>query len=131
MASHDSIRRARPLLGTFVEIEIAGARRSDLNAVIDAAFDAVTLAHRLMSFHEPASDLSRLNREAANVAGLDTRHIVRLGIPDRFIEHAERSELLADLGLDLNGICQAVRSRIGDRSLRFNVQGPKLSNVGL
>jgi 1-deoxy-D-xylulose-5-phosphate synthase len=49
--------------------------------------------------------------EAANGAGLDTRNIVRLGIPDRFIEHAERSELLADLGLDVNGICAAVRAR--------------------
>jgi 1-deoxy-D-xylulose-5-phosphate synthase len=47
--------------------------------------------------------------EAANAAGLDTRNIVRLGIPDRFIEHAERAELLADLGLDVNGICATVR----------------------
>jgi 1-deoxy-D-xylulose-5-phosphate synthase len=48
--------------------------------------------------------------EAANTAGLDTRHIVRLGIPDHFIEHAERGELLAELGLDVDGICQTVRS---------------------
>jgi 1-deoxy-D-xylulose-5-phosphate synthase len=47
--------------------------------------------------------------EAANAAGLDTRNIVRLGIPDRFVEHAERAELLADLGLDVNGICETVR----------------------
>src|SRR5437763_16670450 len=38
--------------------------------------------------------------EAANAAGLPTNNIIRLGIPDRFIEHAERGELLADLGLD-------------------------------
>jgi 1-deoxy-D-xylulose-5-phosphate synthase len=47
--------------------------------------------------------------EAANSAGLDSRNILRLGIPDQFIEHAERNELLADLGLDVNGICAAVR----------------------
>src|SRR5262249_28743571 len=47
--------------------------------------------------------------EAANAAGLDTRGVKRLGIPDRFVEHAERGELLADLGLDVNGICAAVR----------------------
>jgi 1-deoxy-D-xylulose-5-phosphate synthase len=47
--------------------------------------------------------------EAANAAGLDTRHITRLGLPDRFIEHGERAELFADLGLDVNGICQTVR----------------------
>lgn len=60
----DSVRRARPLLGTFVEIEVTAAARSDMNAAIDAAFDAVSEVHRLMSFHEPDSDISRLNREA-------------------------------------------------------------------
>jgi 1-deoxy-D-xylulose-5-phosphate synthase len=47
--------------------------------------------------------------EAANDAGLDTRSIVRLGIPDRFIEHGERHELLRDLGLDVDGICSRLR----------------------
>ena len=50
--------------------------------------------------------------EAANAAGLDTRHIVRLGMPDRFVEHAERGELLADLGLDVNGICATVKQHL-------------------
>jgi 1-deoxy-D-xylulose-5-phosphate synthase len=45
--------------------------------------------------------------EAANEAGLDTRGVRRLGLPDRFIEHGERSELLADLGLDESGILAA------------------------
>jgi 1-deoxy-D-xylulose-5-phosphate synthase len=48
--------------------------------------------------------------EAANAAGLDTRSLVRLGLPDRFVEHAERSELLADLGLDAKGLCRAARN---------------------
>jgi 1-deoxy-D-xylulose-5-phosphate synthase len=48
--------------------------------------------------------------EAANGAGLDTRGVVRLGVPDRFIEHAERGELLAELGLDVAGLCSLVRS---------------------
>ena len=51
----------------------------------------------------PASPLDERARGAARAA-------LRLGIPDRFIEHGERAELLADLGLDLGGICQAVRS---------------------
>ena len=61
----DKVRRARPLLGTFVEIEAAGAARSELDAAIDAAFDAVARVHRLMSFHERESDVNRLNREAS------------------------------------------------------------------
>jgi 1-deoxy-D-xylulose-5-phosphate synthase len=50
--------------------------------------------------------------EAANAAGLDTRNIIRLGLPDRFVEHAERGELLADLGLDAAGICKTVRGAL-------------------
>jgi 1-deoxy-D-xylulose-5-phosphate synthase len=51
--------------------------------------------------------------EACNVAGVDSRHVIRLGIPDRFIEHAERNDLLAELGLDAAGIATAVRQRVG------------------
>src|SRR5712692_3623505 len=50
--------------------------------------------------------------EAANSAGLDTRHIIRLGLPDRFVEHGERGELLPDLGLDVAGICNTVRNAL-------------------
>jgi len=42
--------------------------------------------------------------EAASAARLDTNRIHRLGIPDRFVEHGDRQELLADLGLDTAGI---------------------------
>jgi 1-deoxy-D-xylulose-5-phosphate synthase len=47
--------------------------------------------------------------EAVSELGLDTSRIKRLGIPDRFIEHGERSELLSDLGLDSAGIASACR----------------------
>lgn len=61
----NSVRRARPLLGTFVEIEAAGTARSAIDAAVNVAFEAVARVHRLMSFHEAESDVSRLNREAA------------------------------------------------------------------
>jgi 1-deoxy-D-xylulose-5-phosphate synthase len=54
--------------------------------------------------------------EAAADAGLNTSHVTRLGIPDRFIEHGERSELLADLRLDAAGIaakCRELAERAG------------------
>jgi thiamine biosynthesis lipoprotein len=63
-AAPDSLRRARPLLGTFVEIAAWYAGSADLEIAIEAAFGAVARVHRLMSFHDPASDVSRLNREA-------------------------------------------------------------------
>jgi 1-deoxy-D-xylulose-5-phosphate synthase len=47
--------------------------------------------------------------EAANEMGLEAGRVKRIGIPDRFVEHAERSELLADLRLNLAGIAAACR----------------------
>jgi 1-deoxy-D-xylulose-5-phosphate synthase len=47
--------------------------------------------------------------EACADAGLSAANVQRLGIPDRFIEHGERGELLADLGLDVAGIVRACR----------------------
>src|SRR5260370_35964993 len=54
--------------------------------------------------------------EAANSPGLDTRHIIRLGLPDRFVEHGERGELLPDLGLDPSGICNTIRGALSRAS---------------
>ena len=62
----DRIRRARPLLGTFVEVEVTGSGISEMNRAIDAAFEAIANVQRLMSFHDPNSDVSRLNREASD-----------------------------------------------------------------
>jgi 1-deoxy-D-xylulose-5-phosphate synthase len=45
--------------------------------------------------------------EAANDAGLPTSHVRRLGLPDRYVMHAERDEQLAEVGLDVDGITQA------------------------
>jgi 1-deoxy-D-xylulose-5-phosphate synthase len=58
--------------------------------------------------------------EAASAAGIDARNVVRLGLPDRFVEHAERGELLADLGLDVAGICRTVRAALDKRVREFN-----------
>lgn len=51
-------RRARPLLGTLVEIEARG--RAAARAV-EAGFAAVARVQQLMSRFDPASDISRLN----------------------------------------------------------------------
>ena len=64
--------------------------------------------------------------EAANAAGLETRHIVRKGYPDRFIEHGDRNELLEDLGLDAHGLAEAVR-----KQLESNADSGSLSGVGV
>jgi 1-deoxy-D-xylulose-5-phosphate synthase len=61
--------------------------------------------------------------EAVNSAGLDARNVVRLGLPDRFVEHGERAELLAELGLDVAGICAAVRRRLEAREETQGTRG--------
>ncbi|MFW6171090.1 MAG: 1-deoxy-D-xylulose-5-phosphate synthase [Planctomycetota bacterium] len=55
--------------------------------------------------------------EAANDMRLDTSKVRRLGIPDEFVEHGERAELLANLQLDAPGIvrvCQEWVARVQD-----------------
>ncbi len=59
------VRRARPLLGTLVEISVRSDDAARMTRAVEAAFTAIAKAHRLMSFQERASDVTRLNRCAA------------------------------------------------------------------
>lgn len=47
--------------------------------------------------------------EAANAQGLRTDHIRVLALPDQFAEHGERDDLLADCGLDAEGLVATIR----------------------
>ncbi len=62
------LRRARPLLGTFVDIRVTAANAVRAERAVCAAFTAIDRVQALMSFHDAASDLSRLNRFAASRA---------------------------------------------------------------
>jgi thiamine biosynthesis lipoprotein len=62
--SSPTIERCRPALGTFARISVRGVPADVAHAAIDAAFEEIAVVHRLMSFHEADSDVSRLNREA-------------------------------------------------------------------
>jgi hypothetical protein len=61
LSQPDSVRRAKPLLGTFVEITVRDATPIRVDDEIDCAFDAIARGHRSMSFHDRKSDISRLN----------------------------------------------------------------------
>jgi FAD:protein FMN transferase len=61
------VRRARPLLGTFVEIVVDQLSLWESNRAIDAAFQAIEEVQYRMSFHDPGSTLSFLNRNAGHV----------------------------------------------------------------
>jgi FAD:protein FMN transferase len=60
----DELRRARPLLGTIVEITIGSHQTRAAEGAIEQAFASIAVIHRQMSFHDPNSMLSRVNREA-------------------------------------------------------------------
>jgi 1-deoxy-D-xylulose-5-phosphate synthase len=52
--------------------------------------------------------------EAAADAHLDASRVRRLGIPDIYVEHGERDELLADLGMDVTNIVKTCRELAGE-----------------
>ncbi len=47
--------------------------------------------------------------EAAATASKDTSRITRLGVPDQFVEHGDRNDLLHDLDLSIEGLVAAAR----------------------
>ncbi len=54
--------------------------------------------------------------ELASDRGWDARHLRRMGIPDQFVEHGEREELLAELGLSPQGLAAKCRELAGQVS---------------
>jgi thiamine biosynthesis lipoprotein len=76
------VQRLRPLLGTLVAIRI-DACTGDADAAFAAAFARIDAVHRAMSFHETASELCRLNREASRTpqaVAADVWRVLRAGL---------------------------------------------------
>lgn len=63
-----ALRRARPALGTLVEISVEGLPQAAALQALEAAFAEVAAVQRCMSFHAPDSDLARLHRAAPGSA---------------------------------------------------------------
>ena len=72
-------RRAQPWLGTLVDITIADTLDSgQLATGFNAAFARIGEVHRLMSFHDPHSDVSRINRAAVGTPVVVNAHTARV-----------------------------------------------------
>ncbi len=74
-----AVERSRPLLGTFVNIKVGGLPAAEAHRAIDAGYEVIAQVHAAMSFHEPESEISALNRGAAREAvsvSSDTFHVV-------------------------------------------------------
>jgi FAD:protein FMN transferase len=89
------IERARPLLGTYVAIRVGGLPEGPAHRAIDAAYEAIARVHRRMSFHDPASDVARLNQDAARRAVAVHRDTV--AVLRRSLEVAAASEGAFDI----------------------------------
>jgi FAD:protein FMN transferase len=66
VASTVECARAQLWLGTLVEIRAQARARSTLARAMAAAFAAVARVHHALSGHDERSELTRINREAAN-----------------------------------------------------------------
>jgi thiamine biosynthesis lipoprotein len=61
-----TIQRAQPWLGTLVDIAASDPDQDALSAAIDRAFARVAAIHAVMGFHDAASELSQVNRNATH-----------------------------------------------------------------
>ena len=62
---------------------------------------------------------------AVNEALLAQHHavpVLNLGLPDQFVEHGTREELLADCGLDASGVQRSIQKRLRSRDLDDKAQ---------
>jgi len=96
-ATSANIRRARPMLGTFVDIDVDDVDEWRAEGAVEAAFAAVAEVHRLMSFHEADSDLSRLNRIASSRA--IPVHPWTYGVMEMAMDMNRRSAGAFDIGV--------------------------------
>jgi len=86
--------RCKPLLGTYVEIstnDISPQNSESIaNHAIDRAFDAIELVQKLMGFHSPDSELSKINqRSHLDILGVHewTFKVLSAAKPKRFIPY--------------------------------------------
>jgi len=106
----DCVAAAESLAGEGLDVGVLNARFAkplDVEAIVEA----VRSGRFVLTVEEGAlmGGFGSAVLEAASDAGCSTAHVHRLGVPDRFIEHGSRAELLAELGLDAAGIAQACR----------------------
>jgi len=129
-----SVRRARPLLGTYVEIAASGLDQARLHDAIDRAFAAVETVHGLMSFQEPDSELGLLNRQGRAVAaGLHPWTTQVLAAAAEFRERsagAFNAAVGARGWLDLSGIAKGFAVDRAVEAMRAAGVGQGVVNAG-
>ncbi len=96
------LRRARPALGTLLDIGVS-AGGGDGHAAIDAAFAAVARVEAQLSRFDPASEIHRFNAAAAGACiaiGADTRRVLAAAAA---LRHASDGVFDVSLGSGADG----------------------------
>lgn len=60
------VKRAQPLLGTYVTITVYATDSMRAHKAMSSAFEAISRVDSMMSLHQPGSELNRLNEHAAD-----------------------------------------------------------------
>lgn len=100
------VERAQPWLGTLVSMRVRGLPTPEAHRAIDAAFQEIAAVHRLMSFHQDGSDVSRLNRQACR--GAVNIHPWTFEV----LESAQRFAALSDGCFDISTGAELVRWKL-------------------
>ncbi len=77
----EEIRHSRLIMGTIVEIMAGGQDPDELEDAIDAAFAEIERLDKLLSRHNPGSDVSRLSQsDKGGKVAAETAEVVALGL---------------------------------------------------
>ncbi|MFZ5697614.1 MAG: 1-deoxy-D-xylulose-5-phosphate synthase [Pseudomonadota bacterium] len=103
----DAIKAAEALDATVADMRFA-------KPVDEVLIRALAQSHVLLvtlEDHAVMGGAGSAVNEFLHAAAIATP-VLNLGIPDRFIDHATRAEMLAECGLDAAGISNAIRTRL-------------------
>lgn len=105
----------KPALDAGAELDATVANMRFVKPIDRELILELAAQHTLLVSIEENALVGGAGSEVARVleeAGSQTQ-LLRLGLPDRFIDHGEQAILLAELGLDGAGIAASVRERLG------------------
>lgn len=115
------------VFGTLLETAIETAGQLDATVVnmrfvkpLDTArIDAITASHRLIVTIEDNAIAGGAGSAVSEYLDQQSSPVSRLhlGFPDRFVEHGEPAGLLAEWGLDADGMLKRIRAHLNDELL--------------
>jgi 1-deoxy-D-xylulose-5-phosphate synthase len=118
----EALQAADQLRNEGMEISVINARfvkPLDTEMILPAIESSpwtITLEENALPTGFGSAVVEAVNDARASGGLRETGPVLRLGLPDRFVEHGDRGELFADLGLDAAGIAAACRRLAGHTS---------------